>query len=226
MAAYSYKKNKQLSKHFNNREFASIVNGQLYTDRILVNKKLVTMLEKFFDYGIGTVIVLSGYRNTAADRAVGGDGYGAHTKGLAADIVAYKNGKPLSSKVVAALASLIGFSGIGITGPTGCHVDVRDGKNYKNAHWWGDETTGNNYIKSFLNYAGLTRATLYGTLGYYKKKLYSATAIRQTPIYYLPNKGTAIKSRLKKGKKQKVYAEKNGFLKISAGWVLKSDLKK
>ena len=185
MSAYSYKKNKQLSKHFNSREFASIVSGRLYTDRILVDKNLITQLEKFFDYGIETVIVLSGYRNAAADRAVGGDGYGAHTKGLAADIVAYKNG-----------------------------------------HWWGDETTGNDNIKSFLSYSGYTKATLYGKLGYYKKKLYNADAVRQTPIYYIPQKGTAIKSRLKKGKKQAVYAEKNGFLKISGGWVLKSDMKK
>ena len=32
------------------------------------------------------------------------------------------------------------------------HLDIRNGKNYVNAHWFGDERTGENYIKTFSQY--------------------------------------------------------------------------
>jgi hypothetical protein len=32
------------------------------------------------------------------------------------------------------------------------HLDIRNGKNYVNAHWFGDERTGENYIATFSQY--------------------------------------------------------------------------
>ena len=45
----------------------------------------------------------------------------------------------------------LGFSGIGLMDGA-CHVDIRNKNNYVNAHWYGDERTGNNAISSFLGY--------------------------------------------------------------------------
>ena len=33
--------------------------------------------------------------------------------------------------------------------PDSCHVDTRDSEAYVNSHWFGNETTGEDYIQSF-----------------------------------------------------------------------------
>ena len=33
--------------------------------------------------------------------------------------------------------------------PDSCHVDTRDSEPYSNDHWFGNETTGNDFIKTF-----------------------------------------------------------------------------
>ena len=33
--------------------------------------------------------------------------------------------------------------------PDSCHVDTRDSEQYSNNHWFGNETTGENWIKTF-----------------------------------------------------------------------------
>lgn len=222
---YKTSKNVKLSKHFMSNEFRSFVNGTLTTKTILIYPLLITMLEKFFDYGIDTIIILSGYRDKKGDIAVGGNGYGAHTLGLAADITCYKDGKTLSGEQIACLAQLIGFSGIGITGPTGCHVDVRTTKTYTNGHWWGDERNGNNYITDFFKYTGITKPQLFGDIGYYKEKCYMIKAKKKTAIYY-ETPGTKIKKYYPKGKTARVFAEKNGRGKVLSGWVKLSDTTK
>lgn len=227
MQAKTYKtsKNVKLSKHFMSNEFRSFVNGTLTTKTILIYPLLITMLERFFDYGIDTVIILSGYRDRKGDIAVGGSGYGTHTLGMAADIMCYKDGKALSGERIACLAQLIGFNGIGITGPTGCHVDVRTPQTYTNGHWWGDERNGNNYIADFFKYAGITKSQLFGDIGYYKEKCYTIKAKKKTAIYY-DTLGTKIKKYYPKGKKARVFAEKNGRGKVLSGWIKLSDTTK
>lgn len=222
---YNTKKNLKLSKHFTSNEFRSHVSGELTTKEILIDNKLIEKLEKFFKYGITKVVILSGYRDKKADLLVGGYGYGAHTKGIAADIVCYKKGKALSGEQVACLAQLIGFSGIGITGSTGCHVDIRTTKNYVNGHWWGDERNGNNYIADYFDYCGISKAELFGELEYYKEKCYMIKAKKKSPIYYEAD-GKTIKKYYKKGKKARVFAEKNGRAKVLSGWISLQDINK
>ena len=222
---YSTKKNVKLSKHFMSNEFRSHVDGELTTDVVLVDTNLIKKAEKFFKYGVDLLSILSGYRDKRCDLLVGGDGYGSHTKGIAFDGVCYHKGKALSGEQMACLAQLIGFSGIGITGTTGCHVDVRNNKNYKNYHWWGDERNGNNYIADYFDYCGISKAELFGELEYYKEKCYMIKAKKKSPIYYEAD-GKTIKKYYEKGKKARVFAEKNGRAKVLSGWISLQDVKK
>ncbi|MDE6664804.1 MAG: hypothetical protein K2K14_01240, partial [Ruminococcus sp.] len=92
------------------------------------------------------IIVTSGYRCTAHDKNVGGNGTGQHTKGNAADICCYgQDGQPISSKIVCCTAQDIGFGGIANidTSYQYTHVDVRTG-----SKWYGDETKGNSSVSS------------------------------------------------------------------------------
>lgn len=222
---YSAKKNVKLSKHFMSNEFCSHVNGTKTTDTIYISPELVKKLEKFFAYGIESVVILSGYRNKQADISVGGNGVGAHTLGIAADIICYKGGKALSGEQVACLAQLIGFTGIGITGSTGCHVDVRTIQNYTNGHWWGDERNGNDYITDFFSYRGISKAKLFGELEYYDDKCYTCRSTKKTPIHHYAY-GASVKKHYSKGKKARVFAEKNGRAKVLSGWISLQDIKK
>ena len=222
---YSTTKNVKLSKHFMSNEFMSHVSGMITTRTIKIDTNLIKKLEKFFNYGIDSVAILSGYRDSTADKKVGGNGSGAHTKGIAADIVCYRKGKAIPGKYIACLAQLIGFCGIGITGPTGCHVDIRTTKNYTNGHWWGDETNGNNYIKDFFKYSDITKAELFGYLEYYKEKCYMIKAKKKSAIYYTDS-ASKIKKYYPKGKKARVWAEKNGRAKVLSGWIKKEDIDK
>ena len=221
---YKASKNVKISKHFMSNEFRSHVNGELTTTKILIHPQLVQMLECFFKY-VDVVVILSGYRDKKADMMVGGNGYGAHTLGLAADITCYKDGKALSGEQTACLAQLIGFSGIGITGSTGCHVDVRTSETYTNGHWWGDERNGNNYITDFFKYTGITKPKLYGDIKYYGEKCYTIKAKKKTAIYY-DTSGTKIKKYYSKGKKARIFAEKNGRGKVLSGWIKLADTTK
>lgn len=101
------------SEHFRFKEFASKGNGW-----IKIHFKLVRGLEKY-RAKVGSVSIVSGYRDPEHNRAVGGVPNSQHIYGTASDIPA---------KVEApAMKSLGVFSGIGIVRATGkvVHVDVR-----------------------------------------------------------------------------------------------------
>lgn len=69
-----------------------------------------------------------------------------HTKGGAADLIVYKDGKALSSKEVCAIAETSGlFNGIAIINQNYCHLDIRGVISYSNNKWFGNEITGENY---------------------------------------------------------------------------------
>ena len=73
----------------------------------------------------------------------------AHTVGIAADIIAYDRfGNVISPWKIAEVAEKLGFNGIGVMS-TACHCDERTIENYKNGHWFGDETTGKN-VTTFI----------------------------------------------------------------------------
>lgn len=224
---YSFSKNgsKSLSKHFAVKEFVSNVNGRIRYDSVKIDTKLINKLEKLFKFGMDSVVIISGYRHPKDSIAVGGYSNDAHTKGIAADIICYKNRKALKSKYVAALASLIGFSGIGIISETSVHVDVRNYKNYSNAHWWGDERTGNDNIVDFFKYCKISKAELYGEIGYYGESLYLIKAKRKTAVYYDEN-GKRFKKHYTAGKVARVWATKGKYSKVLSGWVKTADLKK
>jgi len=132
---YEYNDETQLSAHFNAREFRCKCGKTHDTE---INPNLVTNLEKLYHVlDCSKIIVTSGYRCSAHDKAVGGNGTGQHTKGNAADIICYgQDGSIISTKKVACKAQDIGFRGIGNIDRTytAIHVDVRTG-----AKWYGDE---------------------------------------------------------------------------------------
>ena len=77
----------QLTAHFNVSEFRCKCGGNHDT---LIDNNLAPKLEQLYKaLNCSKIIVNSGYRCTTHDKNVGGNGYGQHTKGTAADIVCY-----------------------------------------------------------------------------------------------------------------------------------------
>jgi Peptidase M15/Putative peptidoglycan binding domain len=104
----------RLSPHFLVSEFQDTRTGE-----VRVRRALVDALETYRGLDGGAVLVVSGYRSAATNRAVGGATLSAHLYGLAVDV------PPLhSTDTVMGLAL---FSGIGYEGDTGLvrHLDVR-----------------------------------------------------------------------------------------------------
>ena len=112
---------KALSKNFKVKEFACS-DG---TDTVFVSADLVTVLQKIRDHFGKAVVINSGYRTEAKNKAVGGAAYSQHKYGTAADI--HITG--VTPKQIAAYAETLlpGTGGIGIYGSF-CHVDVRKTK--------------------------------------------------------------------------------------------------
>ena len=153
ITTYSYKshKEKKLSDHFKVKEFVSIRKNSntLYSDKIKIHNKLIIILEALYkELDCSKIIVNSGYRTAAHDKAVGGNGTGQHTLGRAADIVCYdKNGRIINAKkVCCTLEDMGGIYGIGYISANAVHVDTR----VKSNKWWGDETkSGSPSISKF-----------------------------------------------------------------------------
>lgn len=126
---------------------------------IKVSCQLVNALQLLVkELNASKAIITSGYRCSAHDRAVGGNGSGQHTKGTAADVVFYdKSGKPISTKIVACKAQDIGFNGIANIDSTYqyIHLDVRTA-----GKWYGDEVkgTGSSVTSDFYTYYGIERS--------------------------------------------------------------------
>lgn len=148
MSTYNYNDRKQLSQHFKVQEFKCKC-GKAHD--IIIDNTLVDRLERLYKIAdCSRIIITSGYRCPTHSRNVGGSASDAHTVGIAADIMCYdKQGKLKNPWLVAACAEQAGFSGIGVMSKA-LHIDVRNSSNYKNSHWFGDETTGNNNIKTFI----------------------------------------------------------------------------
>lgn len=158
MSILTYSKSKDakkaISAHFTVGEFACVG-----TDKIMIDTALIALLESLRKkLKCSKIVVNSGYRSPAHDKAVGGSGYGQHTKGKAADIVCYNSLGKISGKDVCCAAEDLGATGIGYISANAVHVDVRSG-----AKWWGDETKGNKSIskingsQSFYNYFGIVK---------------------------------------------------------------------
>lgn len=145
-----------MTAHFSRREFTCPCGCNTNN----VSAELVNKLESIYEYlqktpdSVSAIIVNSGCRCSRHSYSVGGYGNDAHTRGIAADIHAIKGDgtTPWGALEVAAVAEKLGFSGIGIITNNDLHVDIRNKDNYANSHWFGDERTGNDNIKSFLDY--------------------------------------------------------------------------
>ena len=160
MDEYKYNDSTQIMPHFNVREFRCKCGG---THKILINPELPKKLEELYKkLNCSKIIINSGNRCSAHDRAVGGNGRGQHVDGNAADIVCYnKNGRIISSKKVSCAAQEIGFGGIANidSSYTATHVDVRTSN-----IWKGDEVVGTAYsvTTDFYSYYGLTKQDVCG----------------------------------------------------------------
>lgn len=134
------------TKNFDLREFKCKCGCNLN----LTPKSFIQDVQKVVDYiGGDYAIITSGTRCKKHDITVGGNGKGMHTTGLAADIQISKNGKKFTSADIAEVAERLNFSGIGIIDSITCHVDKRTKQIYVSDHWFGDERTGNDNIKTF-----------------------------------------------------------------------------
>ena len=128
---------KQITTHFHSTEFRCKCGcGKIYIDEELV-KNLEALFKKL---NASKCIISSGYRCSKHDKNVGGNGYGQHTKGYAADCVYYdKNGNIIPSKIVVCSAYDSGlFKGMANINTNYQHLDVRKSGTYR-----GDETRGN-----------------------------------------------------------------------------------
>lgn len=155
---YSLKKdgNKLCSAHTKVREMRC-KDG---TDKILIDEKLMEMVEKLFAALKCTkYIITSGYRTPSHDKEVGGNGRGQHTKGTAVDCYFYgADGKVISAKEVSCIAQDLGFKGIAnITSSyQAIHLDMRTSGKY-----YGNEVYGTSTVTSdFYAYYGIDRTSL------------------------------------------------------------------
>ena len=132
----------KITEHFDSNEFLC----ECGCGRMNMKNSTIEHFEKFFGIldGVDKIIVTSGCRCPSYSISVGGYADDAHTIGIAADIVAYDRfGNLISPWKIAEAAEKLGFNGIGVMS-TACHCDERTTENYKNGHWFSDETTGEN----------------------------------------------------------------------------------
>lgn len=142
-----------------------------------INNELVERLERLFAaIGADKIIISSGYRCPDCSVKVGGYRNDMHTKGGAADLVVYKNGKPMNSFAVAAIAEDLSlFNGIAVIDDNYVHLDIRGIIPYSNNRWLGNEATGETYttFKSYLPswYKGMAAEQSHTIKVYYDDKL-------------------------------------------------------
>ena len=138
----------KITEHFDTSEF------RCNCGKEGINTELVERLERLFAaIGADKILISSGYRCPDCSVAVGGYRNDTHTLGGAADLVVYKDGKPMSSFAVAAIAEDLGlFNGIGIIDDNYVHLDIRGIIPYSNSKWFGNEVSGETYttFKSYL----------------------------------------------------------------------------
>ncbi|MCM1229832.1 MAG: D-Ala-D-Ala carboxypeptidase family metallohydrolase [Ruminococcus flavefaciens] len=148
----------QLTEHFNVQEFRCKCGGN---HDIKLDTELAEKLEKLRDVlHCSKIIINSGHRCSAHDKAVGGSGSGQHVNGCAVDIVCYSSDSKISSKTVSCTAQDLGFGGIANidSSYTATHVDTRTSN-----LWKGDEvvTTAYSVTDDFYKYYGLSKSDIY-----------------------------------------------------------------
>ena len=144
---YSLKKsgNIHLSPHFTVKEFACHDGS----DTVLIDDRLVTLLEKIRDRFGKPIHINSAYRTAKYNAKIGGVSNSYHVKGMAADIVV----QGIPAKRVAQYAETLGCGGIGwYEARNFTHIDTRSG-----CVRWKD--SGSNVVKTFLGSASGSAVT-------------------------------------------------------------------
>ena len=142
-----------LSRSFRAKEFAC-KDG---TDPLFVDSELVQVLQAIRDHFGAPVVITSGYRTAAHNRAVGGAVYSQHQYGRAADIRV--SGVPVEQLAAYAETLLPGTGGIGRYPAKGfVHVDVRKAK----SRWAGVKAV--NGMETILSAVIAGAVTLIGVL--------------------------------------------------------------
>jgi uncharacterized protein YcbK (DUF882 family) len=113
---YLSKGDKQLSKNFWLSEF-KCKDG---SDKILIDDKLIRLLQELRNSLKAPVHIISGYRTPSHNAKVGGKKNSQHLKGKAVDITAIG----YSPKQLIVYAKAVGFTGIGLYDEF-VHVDTR-----------------------------------------------------------------------------------------------------
>lgn len=152
--SYDSSSKEQVSTHFKASEFKCKCGD---THNTLISDELLMMLERLYvKLNASKGVISSGYRCSTHDKAVGGNGYGQHTKGTAVDIIFYdSSNNPISSKIVSCVAQDLGFGGIAnITNSyTYTHLDVRTGNKY-----YGNEVISYNTVTTdFYKYYDIAK---------------------------------------------------------------------
>jgi len=209
---FSYKSQGALfcSKYTQVREMASI-GAKLYSDNVLVDEKLMEMVDKLFEkLNCKFYLISSGYRTAAHDKAVGGNGYGQHTKGKAVDCCFYdKNGKIIPAQIVCCVAQDMGFKGIANISKNYAyvHLDVRSIGTYK-----GDEIYNYRTVtKDFYDYFNIKKSDVASYTGekidvYYKK--YTGKSLKVDTVL----KAIGVPKKFYGNwQKRRCIAEKNGI---------------
>ena len=137
----------KLTEHFDSTEFDCTCGCGTNKTKI----ELVRKLEELFDYmDAASIPVNSGTRCPKHSLQVKGSANDGHVRGIAADIRVKKKDKSFYTGAdIAEAAERLGFTGIGIISADSCHLDIRSADNYENAHWFGNEMTNENFIKTF-----------------------------------------------------------------------------
>ena len=163
---YSYAKDrsKKLSSHFSVGEFASASGSKLYSDVVKVDTVILDFLEKLYTvFECTKVIINSGYRTAAHDKAVGGNGNGTHVSGKAVDAVFYgKDGAVIPSWKICCAAQDLGINGVAYISERAVHLD----NGGRATAYRGDERYGTNSVKGrdFYSYFGKKKNQVYTML--------------------------------------------------------------
>lgn len=139
MIMFSISENTRLAKNFVISEFACRDGSK----EIMIDYKLVDLLQKLRDSLNKPVVVTSGYRSAAYNKRCGGIATSHHLTGKAADIK-ISGMTPLQ---VALAADKIGFLGIGVY-PTFTHVDVGGSVSGKKIYWKQNSAGVKTIVKS------------------------------------------------------------------------------
>lgn len=113
--------NRQLSKNFNEREFAC-----RHCNQVHIEVELVSKLQVLRDILNRSITVTSGYRCPTHNKAIGGATQSRHMQGQAADIIV----QGMTPAQVAQAAKQAKFGGIGVYASGFTHVDIGPSRNW------------------------------------------------------------------------------------------------